>query len=126
MRVLLDTVTFVYMLERPEKLSRRATSVIENPGNILDLSVLSVAEIALKGVTGKLNLGRNAVMEAADRLKLNVLPYLQEHALELFGLPLLHRDPFDRQLIAQALVENIPIVTCDEQFTAYKGLRIIW
>lgn len=126
MRVLLDTVTFLFMVESPEKLSPLARSVVENPSNALELSVLSLAEIALKNVTGKLALGRDGAVEAINRLQLNVLPYLREHALELFGVPLLHRDPFDRQLIAQALAENIPVVTCDQQFGAYKGLRVIW
>jgi len=50
-----------------------------------------------------------------------VLPYTAEHAIRLFHMPLHHADPFDRQIIAQALAESIPVVTCDEKFRAYKG-----
>jgi len=62
----------------------------------------------------------------AEDLKLRVLPYTGRHAYQLFGLPLHHSDPFDRQIIAQALAENIPVVTPDEKFSLYKGLKIIW
>jgi PIN domain nuclease of toxin-antitoxin system len=55
-----------------------------------------------------------------------VLPYTSDHACHLFGLPLHHADPFDRQIIAQALAEDIPIVTSDEKFRLYKGLAVIW
>jgi PIN domain nuclease of toxin-antitoxin system len=54
------------------------------------------------------------------------LPYTSVHALELFSLPLHHRDPFDRQIIAQALVEGLPVVTPDEMFRSYQGLKTIW
>jgi PIN domain nuclease of toxin-antitoxin system len=57
---------------------------------------------------------------------LRILSLTPQHALELFDLPLHHRDPFDRQIIAQALVERIPIITCDEQFRLYKPLTVIW
>lgn len=59
-------------------------------------------------------------------LDLRVLPYTAEHALRLFGLPLRHSDPFDRQIISQALVEKVPIVTPDDKFKLYPGLRLIW
>ena len=59
-------------------------------------------------------------------LQLHLLPFTADHALGMFDLPLHHRDPFDRQIIAQALTENIPVVTCDEQFRLYKSLKVIW
>ena len=55
-----------------------------------------------------------------------LLPFTEDHALNMFELPLHHRDPFDRQIIAQALAENIPVVTGDEQFRLYKPLSVIW
>jgi PIN domain nuclease of toxin-antitoxin system len=54
------------------------------------------------------------------------LPYRADHAFSLFDLPLHHSDPFDRQIIAQALSEQIPVVTPDEKFGLYKGLKVIW
>ena len=58
--------------------------------------------------------------ESADDLNARVLPYTGDHAYELFGLPHHHPDPFDRQIIAQALVEDVPVVTCDEHFRLYN------
>jgi len=66
------------------------------------------------------------MLAAIDDLKLRVLPYTARHAYQLFGLPLHHADPFDRQIIAQALAEIVPVVTPDEKFSLYKGLTIIW
>jgi PIN domain nuclease of toxin-antitoxin system len=59
-------------------------------------------------------------------LNIRVLAYTGEHALRLFELPLYHSDSFDRQIIAQALCEEISVVTPDEKFRLYKGLKIIW
>ena len=126
MRVLLDTVTFLFASDTPERLSHRARSVLGDSGNIRELSVLSFSEIALKNALGKLAMDRERALVAVGDLQLQILSYLPEHALRLFDLPLHHKDPFDRQLIAQALTENIPVVTCDERFALYKGLRVIW
>jgi PIN domain nuclease of toxin-antitoxin system len=57
---------------------------------------------------------------------LRVLPYTGEHALWLFDVPSHKADPFDRQIIRQALVENVPVVTPDEAFGLYEGLKVIW
>jgi hypothetical protein len=59
-------------------------------------------------------------------LRLRVLPYGAEHAFRRFDLPAHHADPFDRQIIAQALVENVPVVTPDEAFNLYEGLKVVW
>ena len=61
----------------------------------------------------------------ADR-RLRVLPYSEEHAFRLFDLPTHHPDPFDRHIIAQALVEHVPVVTPDHSFTLYEGLKVVW
>jgi PIN domain nuclease of toxin-antitoxin system len=90
------------------------------------LSSISLAEIAIKSSLGKLELSESSLRQALIDLDVRVLPYSGEHALRMFELPNHHRDPFDRQLIAQALSENIPIVTSDELFERYKGLRVIW
>jgi PIN domain nuclease of toxin-antitoxin system len=59
-------------------------------------------------------------------LRLRGLPYTTEHALRLFDLPTHHSDPFDRQILAQALEEEVAVVTPDESFTEYAGARVIW
>ena len=126
MRVLLDTAVFVFALQAPERFSKRAASVLQAAESVLELSVVSVVEIALKASRGKLNMSRDVLEEAVDSIGIRILPYTSVHALELFSLPLHHRDPFDRQIIAQALVEGLPVVTPDEMFRSYQGLKTIW
>ena len=74
---------------------------------------------------GKLRIGKDEVLTGIADLLLRVLPYTADHALHLFDVPLHHSDPFDRQIISQALCEKIAVVTSDEKFGLYKGLRIV-
>lgn len=126
MRLLLDTAVLIYAVESPERLSKRAAAALRNPENILELSAVSLAELAIKASIGKLAISDAVARQAIDDLDIRVLPYTAEHALRLFGLPLHHSDPFDRQIIAQALSEKIPVVTPDQKFGLYEGLKVIW
>ena len=126
MRLLLDTVAFIWAIGSPQRLSRKAIAAIEPVSALVELSAISLSEIAIKQAKGRLNLQKADVLAALENLKLRVLPYTAVHAHELFGLPLHHADPFDRQIIAQALAEDIPVVTADETFHLYKGLKVIW
>ena len=125
-RLLLDTVVLIYAVESPERLSKRAAAALHNTQNVLDLSTISLAEIAIKAALGKLRFSAATARQAVQDLQIRILPYTAEHAFELFGLPLHHGDPFDRQIIAQALSEKIPVVTSDEKFGLYEGLKVIW
>lgn len=126
MRLLLDTAVLILAVESPERLSKRGAAVIESPENILELSAVSLSEIAIKTALGKLKLSVGMTRQALEDLDIRILPYSAEHAFRMFDLPVHHADPFDRQIIAQALCENIAVVTCDETFSLYKGLKIIW
>jgi len=125
-RLLLDTAVLVHAVESPERLSKRAASALRNPENILELSAVSLAELAIKASIGKLAISEAVARQAIADLDIRVLPYTAEHALRLFGLPLSHSDPFDRQIIAQALSEKIPVVSPDQKFGLYEGLKVIW
>jgi PIN domain nuclease of toxin-antitoxin system len=125
-RLLLDTVTFIYAIEAPSKLGRKAAAALDDPENIVELSTISLAEIAIKVSKGKLVLPLRLVRDAVADLDLRLLAYTAEHAFRLFDLPPHHRDPFDRQIIAQALTEEVPVVTSDEAFRRYEGLRLLW
>jgi PIN domain nuclease of toxin-antitoxin system len=125
-RLLLDTVVLIYAVEAPEQLSRRAAAALQNSENILELSAISLSEIAIKAALGKLRISAATARQAVQDLDIRILPYTGEHGLRLFDLPLHHGDPFDRQIIAQALSEKIPIVTSDRKFNLYKGVTIIW
>jgi PIN domain nuclease of toxin-antitoxin system len=125
-RIILDTVTFIWAVSTPERLSRPAMSALRKASAVREISVVSLTEIALKQARGKLSFGKLAVMTGVADLRLRVLPYASEHAFRLFDLPTRHPDPFDRQIIAQALVEDVAVVTPDESFTLYEGLKVIW
>jgi len=125
-RLLLDTVTFIWALDSPNRISKKAFVVLADAANTRELSVICLSEIATKHSIGKLHLRKEDVLAGVADLQLRILPYTAEHAYHLFGLPLHHQDPFDRQIIAQAFAENIPIVTADEKFKLYKGIKVIW
>jgi len=125
-RLLLDTVALIFAVESPERLTKRTTAILQNTENILELSAISLSEIAIKAALGKLKFSAADTHQALEDLDLRVLPYTANHAFFLFDLPPLHADPFDRQIIAQALCEEIPVMTCDEKFSLYKGLKVIW
>jgi PIN domain nuclease of toxin-antitoxin system len=125
-RLLLDTAILIYAVQSPERLSKRAASALQSAGNVLELSSISVAEIAIKATLGKLNLSAEIARQAVEDLSIRILPYTADHAFSLFDLPRHHGDLFDRQIIAQALSEKVPVVTSDEKFSLYKGLKLIW
>ena len=126
MRLLLDTAILIYAVEAPERLSKRAAAALQNAQNVLELSAISITEIAIKTSLSKLKVTAAMARQATQDLDICILPYTGEHAIRLFELPPHHSDPFDRQIIAQALSEKIPVVTPDEKFRLYSGLRIIW
>src|ERR1700690_1075016 len=126
MRVLLDTAVFIFSVEAPERLSKRAYAALERAGNVREISSISLTEIAIKNTLGKIKMPAEIVRQAMQAMMVRTLPFTAEHAYRLFELPLHHRDPFDRQIIAQALSEKIPVGTPDEKFRLYSGIKIIW
>jgi PIN domain nuclease of toxin-antitoxin system len=125
-RVLLDTATFIYAVQAPERLSRRALRTMDNSGNTLELSSVSISEIAIKATIGKLQLTLDPIRAGIRMLDLSILPFTADHAFRLFDLPQHHYDPFDRLIIAQALSEEIPLISSDRKFSLYEGLQVIW
>jgi PIN domain nuclease of toxin-antitoxin system len=125
-RLLLDTAVFVFAIQTPERLSERARVMLANPSNLRELSSVSVVEIAIRVALGKLDLSSSAMEQGLEDMDVRVLPFTAEHAFHMFEVPAHHGDPFDRQIIAQALSEKIPIMTSDEKFSLYKGLRVVW
>jgi PIN domain nuclease of toxin-antitoxin system len=125
-RLLLDTAVLIFASQAPERLSERARALLANPSNLRELSSVSVVEIAIKVALGKLDISLSGVERALEDMDVRVLPFTGEHAFHMFEVPAHHRDPFDRQIIAQALYEKIPVITSDEKFSLYKGLKVIW
>src|ERR1700741_2994644 len=124
MRLMLDTVTFIWAAKSPDRISRRARSVMETSA-LLEISSISITEIAIKQARNKLDFSPNNIVASIEDLQLRILPYTANHAFSFFRVSTHHADPFDRMLIAQALSEEIPIITCDEKFRLYKDLKVI-
>lgn len=124
MRVLLDTQAVLVWTTRPEELPERVLALLRNPQTSSLLSAASVWELAIKHQSGKLELpeGYFDDLLAAD---LRVLTMTEQHALAAARLPLHHRDPFDRMLIAQARAEGVPLVGSDRAFAAYD-VDVYW
>jgi PIN domain nuclease of toxin-antitoxin system len=126
-RVLLDTQVLIHAYSGEiDAMSRKVRALLAADDTDLVVSVVSLMEIALKSGSGKLQMGEAEVREAVRDLRLTILPFNPEHAYRLFGLPPHHRDPFDRMLIATALVDEIPLIGSDRLFKKYKGLSVIW
>jgi len=122
-KVLLDTHCFLWMQASPEKLSESARAIVEDVGNDLLLSAASSWEIAVKFALGKLPLPMPPDEYVPARMASSGtrgLPVEHVHALRVARLPHHHRDPFDRLLVAQAMVERLPILTADPQLGAYE------
>jgi len=128
MKVLLDTHAFLWWITDSPKLSARAREVIQDSNNELFFSAASGWEIAIKAQLGRLQLPDNLEQFILEQLSLNailVLPIQLRHALRVYTLPQYHRDPFDRILVAQSQIENLPILTTDTQITPYT-VETIW
>lgn len=123
MRILLDTHIALWLAVSPDRLSEPAAMLLRDPRQELLFSAASAWEIAVKHASDKLPLTSSPdefVPELCRRLKLSVLPIELPHALRAGALPLHHRDPFDRMLVAQAQVTGAPIMTVDAKLERYE------
>ena len=128
MKGLLDTHTFLWWITENPQLSPRVREIVSNGDNLLFLSAVSGWEMAIKAKLGKLHLPENLEGFISEQLAvnaINTLPVQMSHALHVYSLPDLHRDPFDRMLVAQAQLEKLPILTIDPQIAQYL-VETIW
>lgn len=128
MNLLLDTHAFLWFIKNDASLSLRARGLIEEPENKRLLSIVSLWEIAIKASLGKivLKLPFDALMpRQLQENDIDLLPIALPHLGLVERLPFHHRDPFDRLIIAQSLVENLPLVSIDSQFDKH-GVQRLW
>jgi PIN domain nuclease of toxin-antitoxin system len=121
-RYLLDTQAFLYLVQFPERIPNRVRPLIEDGRNDLHVSIASLWEIQIKSTIGKLVIAGplDRVVAVQQRENgVNLLPIDIAHVVEHGGLPMHHRDPFDRMLIAQARVEGLTILSSDSALSAY-------
>lgn len=138
MAILVDTNGLLFALLTPERLSPRARRVLEDRSSTLVWSAASTWEVVVKTRLGKLDLGGDVATVLGEqllRMGMRILPVEQVHSLRVASLPEVdwidasgssrrHADPFDRLLVAQALVEGLPILTSDDQFDRYPVERV--
>lgn len=128
MKLLLDTHLLLWTAGTPERLSADARALIEAPDNELFFSAASLWEIAIKRSLGRTDFQVDTRLLRRGLLDngYSELPVGSEHAVEIESLPLIHKDPFDRMLVAQAIVEGILLITSDNLVAQYPGpIRLI-
>jgi PIN domain nuclease of toxin-antitoxin system len=125
--LLLDTHAFLWSIAEPRKLSRRAARLITDEENQLLLSAASIWEIFLKVQAGKLTIPKapSFIVDQMAGLRVECLAVEADHVLGLLDLPDLHRDPFDRLLVAQCRREKLPMLTADAAIRRYP-IESIW
>ena len=128
MKLLLDTSTFLWIANDAPDLSAQARALFVDPGNEVYLSSVSAWEMAVKYALGRLPLPEppaSFVRLQREQHGIESLPLDEESALHLTRLPLLHKDPFDRMLICQAIVQGLVILTQDQLISQYP-VRTMW
>ena len=128
MKLLLDSHAFKWWRDEPQKLSQTAFDEISNPNNDIFLSVVTVWELQIKIALNKFTITNgleNAVKDEQQNNGFQILPVELSHALHIENLPLHHKDPFDRLLISQAIVENMILVSADANFANYQ-VNLVW
>ena len=127
MSYLLDTHAFLWYIDGKLNLSEKAREIIQNPDFAKFISIVSLWEIAIKSGKDKLILTRSfeTLPEFINVNGFNTLPIHVKHLFQLKELPHHHGDPFDRLLIAQALTEDLTIISADKEFKAYP-VRVSW
>jgi PIN domain nuclease of toxin-antitoxin system len=126
-KLLLDTHALIWWDSDPKQLSRPALAALRDPANSVWLSVVSVWEMVVKSQLGKLTLRLplSQIVVQQQSNGLHVLDVTLTHTLAVEGLPPVHKDPFDRLLVAQANVEGAEFVTADPIFAQYP-VRVLW
>ncbi len=128
MKFLLDTHTFLWALRSPDEIPDRARAILADPGSELLISIVIPWEIAIKSGVGKLKNISNLLEDFEGQVTaggFRVLETSIKQVIRSGTLPLHHKDPFDRLLIAQALDLDVPILSCDEIFDRY-GVTRVW
>ncbi len=128
MSFLLDTCTVLWFIGEYEKLSPKAKFILDDSSNAVFLSFASIWEIAIKFSAGRLEIFQPSfsrfVSQELEGYDFQKLPIDMPHLQQVAGLPFHHRDPFDRLLIAQSMVEDLPVITSDAAFDQYPISRI--
>ena len=118
MKILIDTHIFLWMLSSPGKLNDKRRYDLETPANEVFLSAISIAELMIKHSIGKIHIDFDP-LEMAKKMRIEMLDFSGIDAMMLGQLPLHHKDPFDRMIIAQSIVNGFSLMSDDPKFLEY-------
>ena len=127
MKYLIDTQILIWSIIDTNKLSKKVLQILKNPANEIDISAVSIWEIAIKTSIKKLILPfeiKNIDREIR-RMNISILDINSLHLIKVADLPFHHKDPFDRLIISQAIIENISVISSDNNFKNYD-IDLIW
>ena len=127
MNILLDTHAIIWFFENDNRLSKNAVEIIYNLENMIYVSMVSIWEVAIKMSTGKLNFdgGIDNFIKSIYQNEFELLDISPKHTKIISTLSFIHRDPFDRMLIAQAIADDLIIMTVDENIIKYD-IECVW
>lgn len=125
MRFLLDTHALIWYSDSSGKLSNRAEELIDNPENTVFISSVSLWEIAIKIKLRRIGISFNKLLDEVEKADFTVLHAENTYLKELIDLPLIHKDPFDRLLIATAKSEDMTLITADDDIHKYD-VKWVW
>jgi len=126
MEILIDTHIFLWLAVSPERISKNSLELLQDRSHRLFFSAVSVAELMIKESIGQIEIPFD-ILEAAEKMGMDLLDFDAASALKLGTLPFHHKDPFDRMLITQALTHNLTFCTVDAKIARYKdeGLKLL-
>lgn len=119
MKILIDTHIFLWMLSFPDKLNEKRRYTLESRANEIFLSAISIAELMIKHSIGKIDIHFDPLM-MAEETGIEIMHFSGADAMLLGQMPLHHKDPFDRMIIAQAITNRVPVMTDDPKFLQYE------
>jgi len=127
MKYLIDTQILTWMIIDTPKIPDKINKIIKDSKNEIFVSSISIWEIAIKTSIGKLTFPfeLRKIREVIKNMNISILDISTEHLINVAELPFHHKDPFDRLIISQGMIEKLPIISSDNHFTKYK-IKIIW
>jgi PIN domain nuclease of toxin-antitoxin system len=127
MNILLDTHSLIWFLNGDEKLSLKSREAIESQENLKFVSIASIWEIAIKISLGRFSFDKGFIefLGLLDDNGFGIIPITVDHALTVSTLKFIHRDPFDRLIVAQAMTDNMTVISKDEEIKKYE-INTLW
>ncbi len=127
MRYLIDTQILIWSLGLSDKIPKNISKILKDENNEIFISTVSIWEMSIKKSIGKLTLPFELkhIVKVINNLNIRILDISSEHLIKIADLPFHHKDPFDRLIISQAIIENLSVISSDRNFDFYE-IKNIW